>query len=228
LLAVADKPRVKAPRQRSTPAAKDAGRRRLALGVAGGAGAAAVVAIGLFVLLGSGGTGEASVRADLQAAGCTLKIAPGGKPLHSIRNPDATSKQWNTFPPTSGPHYAEPAIFGVYNEPLQQARVIHNLEHGGVFIQYGDKVPESTVAELQAFYDDHKPGTLLAPLPQLGKSIALGAWVHTNEDLTKGTNGHGYLAKCTKFDDKAFSGFFSSYQFKGSHVNNPDLLLPGQ
>jgi hypothetical protein len=196
--------------------------------MAGGAGLAAVVAIGLFVLLGSGGgTSEAAVRGDLKAAGCTLKIAPGGRPLHSIRNADARFKGWNTFPPTSGPHYAEPAIFGAYGEPLQQARVVHNLEHGGVFIQYGSKVPASTVTELQAFYDDHKPGTLLAPLPALGNKIALGAWVHTAEDLAKGTNGHGYLAKCTKFDDKAFSAFFDSYQFEGSHVNNPSLLLPG-
>jgi hypothetical protein len=225
---VADKPRVRAPKQRAAPAARDAGRRRLALGIAGGAGLAALAAVGLIVLLGSGGgASEAAVRADLAAAGCTLKVAPGGKPLHSIQNPDDTSKQWNTFPPTSGPHYAEPAIFGAYNEPLQQARVVHNLEHGGVFIQYGSKVPASTVSELQRFYDDHKPGTLLAPLPALGNKIALGAWVHTDEDLAKGTNGHGYLAKCTKFDDKAFSAFFDSYQFKGSHVNDPSLLLPG-
>jgi hypothetical protein len=225
---VADKPRVRAPKQRAAPAARDAGRRRLALGIAGGAGLAALAAVGLIVLLGSGGgASEAAVRADLAAAGCKLKVAPGGKPLHSIQNPDDTSKQWNTFPPTSGPHYAEPAIFGAYNEPLQQARVVHNLEHGGVFIQYGSKVPASTVSELQRFYDDHKPGTLLAPLPALGNKIALGAWVHTDEDLAKGTNGHGYLAKCTKFDDKAFSAFFDSYQFKGSHVNDPSLLLPG-
>jgi Protein of unknown function (DUF3105) len=226
LLAVADKPRVKAPKQRAAPAKADAARRRLALGVAGGVGIVVLVAVGLFVLLGSGSA--AAVKESLQAAGCRLQIAPGGRPLHSIRNPDDKSKQWNTFPPTSGPHYPEPAIFGSYTEPLQQARVVHNLEHGGVFIQYGKKVPTSTVAQLQAFYDEHKPGTLLAPLPALGNKIALGAWVHTAEDISRGTNGHGYLAKCTKFDEKAFSGFLESYQFEGSHVNNPQLMLPGE
>ncbi len=228
LLAVPDKPRVKAPKQRTSPAAQGAGRRKLAFGIVGGLGVAALVAAGLFFLLGSSsGTSAAAVRADLQKAGCTLTIAPGGKPLHSVTNPDGTSKQWNTFPPTSGPHYAEPAIWGVYESPLQQARVVHNLEHGGVFIQYGTKVPAATVAQLRGFYDDHKPGTLLSPLPALGNKIALGAWVHTQEDLTKGTNGHGYLAKCTKFDQKAFSAFVGSYQFHGSHVNNPALMQPG-
>ncbi len=232
LLAVADKPRVKAPKprvkapqQRGAPGAGGS-RRRLLLGIAGAVGLAAIAAAAVVFLLGSGGGGS-DAPAALRAAGCTLTIAPGGKPLHSILNPNATSKQWNTFPPTSGPHFAEPAVWGAYTSPLQQARVIHNLEHGGVFIQYGSKVPASTVAQLRAFYDEHQAGTIMAPLPALGNKIALGAWVHTQEDLQKGTNGHGYLAKCTTFDDKAFTAFFSSYQFKGSHVNNPALEEPG-
>lgn len=224
---MAEKSRVKAPKQRTTSDRDGSGqKRRVVLATA----AVGLVAVGVVVVVALAGFGgdTRDARAALETAGCTLKIAPGGTPAHSIRNPDATSKQWNTFPPTSGPHYGEPAIFGAYSEPLQQARVIHDLEHGGVFIQYGNKVPQSTVAQLQAFYDNHKPGTILSPLPRLGKQIALGAWVHTNEDATKGTNGHGYLAKCTRFDDKAYSAFLRSYQFKGSHVNDPDFMLPGQ
>jgi Protein of unknown function (DUF3105) len=224
---MAEKPRVKAPKQRTTSDRDGSAQKRRVVLATAAVGLVAVGVVAVVALAGFGG-GTTDARAALETAGCTLKIAPGGKPTHSIRNPDATSKQWNTFPPTSGPHYAEPAIFGAYSEPLQQARVIHNLEHGGVFIQYGSKVPQSTVAQLRAFYDNHKPGTLLSPLPRLGKQIALGAWVHTNEDATKGANGHGYLAKCTRFDDKAFSAFLHSYQFKGSHVNDPDFMLPGQ
>ena len=222
----APKPRVKAPQQRTAATARRGGRRTLALGIAGGAGLVALAALGLFFLLGSGG-GTTSTAAALRDAGCTLTIKPGGKPLHSILNPDGKSKQWNTFPPTSGPHYAEPAIWGAYGAPVQQARVVHNLEHGGIFIQYGNRVRAATVAQLRSFYDEHQAGTLLSPLPALGNKIALGAWVHTQQDLQKGTNGHGYLAKCTRFDDKAFSAFFSSYQFHGSHVNSPALEQPG-
>ena len=195
-------------------------------GALGGAGLIVVLAVALFVLLGSG-SGTSDARAALQAAGCTLQVAPSGKPAHSVPQ-NGSSKQWNTFPPTSGPHYGEPAIFGAYSEPLQQARVVHNLEHGGVFIQYGSKVSASTVAQLRDFYDKHQDGTLLSPLPKLGNKIALGAWVHTKDDLTNGTNGHGYLAKCTTFDNKAYSAFFKQYQFKGSHVNNPNLMHPGE
>jgi hypothetical protein len=227
---VADKPRVKAPRQRSAPkAAAPADRRRIALGAVGGIGLIAVAAIALFVLLGSGGTGEAAVRADLEDAGCTLVVKPNrGGARHSVLVPSGTSKKWNTFPPTNGPHYGEPAIFGSYTDTLEPARVVHNLEHGGVFIQYGSGVPTATVEQLQAFYDEHQPGTLLAPLPGLGKQIALGAWVWTDDDLAAGKDGHGYLAKCTSFDEKAFSAFFDEYQYRGSHGNDPGLLQPGQ
>jgi hypothetical protein len=229
LHAVADKPRVKAPRVRSIPASRDTGRRRLALGAVGGAGLLAIVAIALFVLLGSGAAGEAAVREDLEAAGCTLVVKPArGGAAHSVGDPGGMSKKWNTDPPTNGPHYAEPAIFGSYNEPLEPARLVHNLEHGGVFIQYGKDVPAATVEELQSFYDDHKAGTLLSPLPRLGDQIALGAWVWTDDDLAQGTDGRGVLAKCNAFDDSAYSAFFDEYQFRGSHGNDPNLLQPGQ
>ena len=66
---------------------------------------------------------------------------------------------------------------GAYDEPLQLARVVHNLEHGGIYIFYGDEVSDAVVDQLQGFYDDHKNGTLLAPYPKLGNKVALGAWV---------------------------------------------------
>ena len=31
------------------------------------------------------------------------------------------------------------------------AQLVHNLEHGGIYIQYGQDVPHSTVAQLKTF-----------------------------------------------------------------------------
>ena len=81
--------------------------------------------------------------------------------MHSIRDPGGTSAKWNTDPPTSGPHYGIPAVFGIYNEELEIARVVHNLEHGGIYILYGKDVPDSTVEQLRVVLrsaqdgDDH-------------------------------------------------------------------------
>lgn len=218
-----EKPRVKAPKQRSTPDPGAPVRRRRALLVGGGAAVAAAAVVALIVLLGNGrgGPSEDEVRADLVAAGCTLQVEPQLPAQHSITDPGGTSDKWNTDPPTNGPHYGETAIFGAYDEPLEQARIIHNLEHGGIYIQYGEGVPDSTVEQLRAFYDDHENGTLLAPLPRLGDEIALGAWV------SEGEVGDGYLAKCRAFDEDAFSAFFDAFQFKGPERLPPSALAPG-
>ena len=166
---MADKPRVKAPKQRSTTASDGTDRTRKLLLVGGTLAALAIAAV-LYVAIGRGGGGpdEASVRADLETAGCTLQVVEDLPAEHSVADPGGVSDDWNTDPPTNGPHFGQAAIFGIYGEPLEQARVVHNLEHGGVFIQYGDEVPDSTVAQLEAFYDDHKTGTIMAPLPRLG------------------------------------------------------------
>jgi hypothetical protein len=225
---MADKPRVKAPKQRasSRPDASGPDRRLLVYG----AGALIILAVGTaaILLVGFGG-GEPSpeeVRADLVAAACTLQAVDAQPGRHSL-GPDETAN-WNTDPPTSGPHFGfdnnqnqGTVIWGAYEEPLQLARVVHNLEHGGIYIFYGDGVPETTVEQLRAFYDDHEKGTLLAPYPKLGGQIALGAWVSAGEEAK------GYLAKCPSFDEDAFSAFLSGFQFKGPERFPPDSLLPG-
>lgn len=183
------------------------------------------VAIGIAVAFGGGGGGSADLAAALESAGCTLTTKPALPGEHSVTSPDGASPTWNTDPPTSGPHYEVPAIWGAYTEPVNTAQFVHNLEHGGIFILYGPKVPDATVAELRSFYDDHTRGTILAPFPSLGDQIALGAW--TTESADQPEDGTAHLAKCTAFDQDAFSTFFDELQFRGPERFPADTLLPG-
>jgi len=195
-----------------------------------GAGAiVALAALGAAIFL-SGFRGNdpspEKVRADLEAAGCELQAVKAQRGQHTL-GADETF-DWNTEPPTSGPHFGfddagnlGTVIWGAYEEPLQLARVVHNLEHGGIYIFYGSEVPDAVVAELRRFYDSHERGTLLAPYPNLADEIALGAWV--SEDGEE----KGYLATCTAFDDAAFSAFFNGFQFKGPERFPASSLLPG-
>jgi hypothetical protein len=232
---MAEKPRVKAPKQRQTTSSDASSRRRmLTIGaaIAGIVAGFVVVAALLGLVGGGGGPSEAEVRSTMEAAGCTLQSVKAQPGRHSLL-PDGEGK-WNTDPPTSGPHFGfnpdgsvGTVIWGAYDEPVQLARVIHNLEHGGIYIFYGDDVPEATVDELRAFYDDQKNGTVLAPHPKLGDKIALGAWVTDEETGSEGGGGKGQLAKCSTFDDEAFSSFFSGFQFKGPERFPSGSLLPG-
>jgi hypothetical protein len=223
--AMPPKPRVSAPKR--APVDPAARRQRLMLYALAASGLVALALVVVVMAATTGGGGsidEGRVRSAAQAAGCTYVSKPAVKPRSHTVQPDGRSPLWNTVPPTSGPHYAVPAVWGAYSEPLQQARVVHNLEHGGVFIEYGKDVPASTVEELRSFYDDHTRGTLLAPFPTLGTQIAVGAWTAPEKDPDNGT---AHLMKCEKFDNKVFSAFFDEFQFKGPERFPADTLLPG-
>jgi Protein of unknown function (DUF3105) len=233
---MADKPRVKAPKQRTTQRrAEDQAKRRRLL-ILGGATLLALLAIGgVVALLGLGGGNDSSpgaVRAGLEDAGCTMQVKPAVPNVsdHSdFPNPEARTPAWNTDPPTSGPHYGQTIAYGSYTEPVDLGRVLHNLEHGAIYILYGDKVPESTVAELQEFYADHQNGTILAQYPKLGEQIALGAWVVPGLPEASSERGSGILAKCTQFDEGAYDAFFDAFQFQGpeSPLFRPTDMRPG-
>ena len=221
---MADKPRVKAPKQRASSSSDGSSQNRafvIGAAIAGVALGFVVVLVLLGVVGGGDGTDVETTRTNLEAAGCTFQTAEALEGAHSIAQPGGTSDRWNTDPPTTGPHYGIAAIFGIYEDELEIARVVHNLEHGGIFILYGDDVPEATVDELRAFYDDHKTGTIMAPLDRLGDEFALGAWV------VDGDIDNGFLAKCTEFDEGAVSSFFRSFQFRGPERFDPSDLQPG-
>jgi hypothetical protein len=163
-------------------------------------------------------------RAVLEGAGCTLttvRAVPNERDHSDVTSPDQVMPQWNTDPPTSGPHYGEPAVYGIYTDPVQQARLVHNLEHGAVFIQYGARVPKADIAAITAFYASHQAGTVVAPYPALGTTIALGAWIAGSG------RGTGVLGRCPAFHEKAFEVFFDTFQFKGNERFPASSMQPG-
>jgi hypothetical protein len=113
----------------------------------------------------------------------------------------ANGFKYSTTPPTSGPHYPVPAVWNIYTEPVPEIRLVHNLEHGGVIVQYGDRVPDAQVQEITAWYQsdpDGGNGLVVAPYPELGNEIAVTAWTH--------------LMKCSRFDKGAFDRFRDDYR----------------
>ena len=224
--------RVQAPQRRSTPShGTDGDRRRLLLVVAAVSALVLVaVVLGIVLLAGGGDDGESvdEVRAAMTDAGCTLESVPAQPGEHTAAVDATEDPKWNTDPPTSGPHNETSAIFGSYDSPIQVSQGVHNLEHGGVFIYYGDDVPEATVTQLQSFYDEDPTAMLLAPLPDLGDTIALGAWVTPDpRPGAVGEGGQGHLAKCTEFDEEAFATFRDEFRFKGPERFAPEQLQPG-
>jgi hypothetical protein len=217
---------VQAPRTRTGGGAGH--RRRLVVPIAVAAAGLVVLAVvlGLFAL----GGGESESAAErLRAAGGTLEIVPVRYPADGQRHVEALPRAYRypSFPATAGPHHPVPAPFDVYDEPVDQLRLVHNLEHGGVVIRYGRRVPQSTVDRLVEWYRDDPNGIVIAPLPGLGSTIALTAW---NADVSSTGDiraERGILARLQRFDEAAFDAFMDEYAFKGPERFPKDQLAPG-
>jgi Protein of unknown function (DUF3105) len=184
-------------------------------------GLGVVVAVFLF------SSSSTSAAEAFQDVGGTVEIFPAARSGLHVTKPPKRS-EYNSFPPTSGPHHPVPAPFGVYDEPVEQYRLVHNLEHGGVVIQYGKDVPQETVNQVLDWYRDDPNGIVIAPLPGLGREFALTAW--TSEEARPGGSppaGMGVLAESTRFDKKAFDAFMDDYAFKGPERFPKDALAPG-
>jgi len=162
--------------------------------------------------------------AQLAAAGCTLKSVLPLPPTHGDHpsayhadSPTLTTKvKWSTDPPSAGGHYPLWAIWGFYDTPVNPRRVVHNEEHGGVIIWWGDEVPAVTVAKLRAFYDESPVAMFGTPYPRLGSKIALTAWTgNPARYYVHGYYGMGHIAICPGFDAKAFTAFRDAYRGKG-------------
>jgi hypothetical protein len=94
---------------------------------------------------------------------------------------------YNTDPPTSGPHLPYLAPWGIHSRPIPRELQVHNLEDGGVLVQYGCECPE-LVAKLAAVVRRYGDRVILAPYPGMKSKIALTAWqrLDTFEEFDEG------------------------------------------
>lgn len=172
--------------------------------------AAAIVGIA-FAVGGGGGGGDGT---------CTRETFPDQGRAHiTARQKPPRDFEYNSFPATSGWHNPSPAIWNVYEQPVDQQMLVHNLEHGGVVVQYGEGVSQETVAEIVEWYRDDPNGIVVAPLPdspqaeELRGKIALTAWRN--------------LAICSSFDEEAFSDFRDDFRGEGPERFPVEALEPG-
>jgi hypothetical protein len=206
--------RVQAPKRR-VDAPDPAARHRAILYGISGAGIVGLVVAVLVVALAGGGTNAKAAIKTIRAQGCQYHKYPAlpRAPHYSTLNPKP-APTWNSFPPTSGRHYVTPLAFGLYTEAVPEIRLVHNLEHGAVILQYGDKVPAAQVQQITAWYQQDANGVIVAPLPKLGAKVALTAWTNWTE--------------CGGFDEKAANAFRKAFRYHGPEQYPKSYLEPGQ
>ena len=128
------------------------------------------VAIGVVILLAAV-IGVFAYRATGDLPG--VKMADQGN-LH-IQSISVPHAPYNSDPPTSGPHLPYIAPWGVHTRPISRELQVHNLEDGGVLVQYNCDCPE-VVAKLREIVQQYAKYVILAPFPEMKSTIALTAW----------------------------------------------------
>jgi hypothetical protein len=192
-------------------------------------GLGVVLLAGVLALVAFGG-GDDSSSATISSDVCKEASFPGLDPKH-LASPDA-NVTYNSFPPSSGPHFQQPAPWGIYEDPIKQTILVHNLEHGGIIVQYGD-IGEEAVREIQAFYQDDPYGLVVAPNPKLGKKIALTAWNEPGYERNQSEPGdvdagNGFVLTCTQWDRDTAEQFRDERRNKsGERFGSVQDMAPG-
>ena len=102
-----------------------------------------------------------------------------------------TVSTYNSNPPTSGPHWPAPAKNGIYDTMQPDEQLLHNLEHGYVWISYIPTKPnsessaeagvksgltEEEVTKLKDLVKGDDWKVVLEPRDKNDSKIALAAW----------------------------------------------------
>ena len=154
----------------------------------------AVAVIAGLVLLVQSNTASASTPGERMPVQGRDHIAVG-----------ASHPPYSSDPPTSGPHYDQPAPAGFYDKPLPDEELIHNLEHGHIWIAYDcSKLTDcegvkQQLRQLVASYKQWK--IVVTPRQNKDAAIALAAW--------------GWLQKLNSYDEPSIRRFVDAWRDKG-------------
>ncbi|MEZ4633507.1 MAG: DUF3105 domain-containing protein [Caldilineaceae bacterium] len=175
-----------------------------------GGGAVIVALVALVIYL--------NIRATLPV-GDEISLPTQGN-VH-IAQGSTSPVEYNSTPPTSGPHYPGLAPWAIYQEPIRYEQLIHNMEDGGVIVYYqcADACPD-LVEELRSvvapYIDSGRHVVMLPNDPSwagsatqayhkdMGARIALTAWQR--------------IDKFDDFDAERIRAFIERYEGIDNHV----------
>lgn len=114
--------------------------------------------------------------------------APPEPPRPGIEQADhgrehVSSKEYGgDQPPTSGSH-ANPVAWGVYDTEVRDDQVIHNMEHGGIYVSYQPDLPQDQIEKLKKLLSEpfsnpefQPKKIVLAPRAANKSPIELSSW----------------------------------------------------
>lgn len=151
------------------------------------------------------GAEKKTEKAEEKAPGVSVPSL-GNDHIQSI---DSPHPPYNSKPPTSGPHVPFVAKWGIYRQQIPNELQVHNLEDGGVMIQYDCQNCAEMIQKLENLGREYLKMSqmtpqnsrfghlIVAPYPGLDTPIALTAW--------------GKIDKLNEFDEARIRRFIEAY-----------------
>ncbi len=170
---------------RRLAAARSMRNRRLAIGAG-----IAVVLIGAIVFL--------ATRPPPAALANVETFPDQGQAHLSAADP---APEYNSNPPTSGPHASGAAVCGIYREAPPDINLVHDLEHGVVVVYYDPVAAADVREDIESFARDAGSHVIVAPREGMDTPIALTAWTH--------------LLRLDEFDRSALDVFYGEFAQRG-------------
>ena len=117
---------------------------------------------------------------------------------------EAVAFRYASDPPTSGPHFAGAASWGVHEQPISKALQVHNLEDSGILVQYHCADCDDLVRSLRDIVRRYSDKVILAPYPGMKTRIALTAW--------------SYIDAFDQFDERRIVRFIEAHRGVDHHA----------
>src|SRR3989338_5629034 len=78
-------------------------------------------------------------------------------------NRGAEHPAYNSNPPTGGWHYDQPAQSGIYDTEFPDEQLVHNLEHGLIWIAFKPDLPAEQIDKLADIAKDYGSKIIMTP-----------------------------------------------------------------
>lgn len=108
---------------------------------------------------------------------------------------------YNSNPPTSGWHDSSPAAWGFYTNEIADEILVHNLEHGGIWISYRDPNDQEVIDKLSELIRRFPSKVIVTLRPKNDSRIAVAAWTR--------------LLKLDQYDENQILDFIKAYRNRG-------------
>ena len=154
----------------------------------------AAIALALTIVFSQGGDRPfnlAAIRDDSQPVPIVGRdhIAPGAQP-----------SRYNSNPPTSGDHYPAPVPAAFYEQQVPDAYLVHNLEHGQVWLSWRDEADREAIELFRQLHEQFAEWVVVSHRPENDRRLAAAAW--------------GRLLKLDAPDRDALTAFIMRYRDK--------------